>query len=58
MGDVHVAADDDRLLRVQPLEVHAEVLLPAQAVLQAGQLALAVGRVDRHQEEFVVLQRD
>ena len=58
MRDIHVAADDDGLLLVEPLDIHAEILFPAHAVHQPRQPALAVGRVDRDKVKLVVFERD
>ena len=37
---IEVAADDDRLLRIQPLEVRAEGILPRHAVVEATEVVL------------------
>ena len=58
VGHVHIAADDHGLLGVQPLQVGAEIVLPLHAVVDALELVLGVGRIDRHQPEIRVFQRD
>lgn len=54
--DIQVAAEDDRLVRVQPQEVSAERILPLHAVGQACQLVLGIGRVDGYQVKVLIFQ--
>lgn len=56
--DIEVAADDDRLLRIQSHEVRAERILPLHAVSEALEAALRVRRVDRHEVAVGELQCD
>ena len=58
MRDVEIAADNDGLLRVERQEVGAKRLFPLHAVGEALKAALRIRRVDRHEVEFIELQRD
>ena len=56
VSNVHVSADDNGFLFIQPLEVHAEILFPAHAVHQPRQAALTVGRIDRDEIKRIVFE--
>ena len=55
---IEVAADDDGLLRIQPLEVRAEGVFPGHAVVEATEVVLRIRCVDRNEEEFGILEGD
>ena len=57
-GDVHVPADDDRLVPVERADEFAERIVPAHPVFQPAQAVLGVWRVDAHKIEFRVFGRD
>ena len=56
--DVQIAAEDDRLLGVELLQVAAQVVLPLHAVVDARQLVLGVGHIEVHKVKIRVFQRD
>ena len=56
--NVHIAADDHRLFGVQLQQKLPECIIPGHAVIQTGQLALGVGRIDRHQIKLLKLTGD
>ena len=56
MRDVEVAAQNNRLLIVQPLDVLQHVLVPLLPVAQTDQAPLRVGHVRVDEEKFVKLQ--
>ena len=58
MGHIHVTAYHHGFLFVQPAQIVREGVLPGHAVLQTGQPALAIGRVDGDQKEPVKFQRN
>src|SRR5690606_36599188 len=53
MRDVEIAAEDDRLLLLEPLAIGQERRIPVfVAQLQAAQVVFRVRRIDRHDEEL------
>ena len=55
---IQIAADHDRLMRIQLLQMLAEHILPHHAVIKAQQSILRVRRVHSHQIKIVKLQRN
>ena len=58
MRYIEVAADDDGFLRIQPLEVRAEGVLPRHAVVEATEVVLRIRRVHRDEVEVGILEGD
>ena len=58
VGDVHIAADDDGFLLVEPADKLTEGIVPLHAVGQAAQAILGVGGIDGDIVEVEVLQGD
>ena len=58
MGHVHVAADDDGFLLVEPTQISLEVGFPLHAVVQAPQSVLRIGRIDGDEIERGHFERD
>ena len=58
MRDIHIAAHDDRLLRIQLYQILAEGILPRHAVIQALEFILRVGRIHGNEVEFAVIGGD
>ena len=58
VGDVQIAAEDHRLLGVQPQEIIAESVFPLHPVVQALEPVLAVGGVAVDQVKAGVLEGD
>ena len=58
MGDVHIPAHDNRLIRVQLLQIGAEVVFPVHAVIQPFKLVLRVGCVNCDQIKIAVIRGD
>ena len=57
MGHVQVAAENDRFLAIESLQIAAEIILPCHPIVQSLQTILRIGRVAAHQEEIVHLKR-
>ena len=57
-GNVHVPADDDRLVPVERADELAERIVPAHPVFQPAQAVLGVRRVDAYEVEFRVFGCD
>ena len=58
MRDIHIAAHDDRLLRIQLYQILAEGILPRHAVIQTLEFILRVGRIHGNEVEFAVVGGD
>ena len=58
MRHIQVATEDNRLLRLQLLDVSQESILPRHAIIQSLQSILRVGYIDRNEIKMLHLQRD
>ena len=58
MGDVHIAAGNDRLCFIKRTEIPAEAILPVHAVIKALQLAAGVGSIDVHKVKIGIFKGD
>ena len=55
---IEIPADDDGLLRIQPLEVRAEGVFPRHAVVEATEVILRIRRVHCDEVEVGILEGD
>ena len=55
---IQIPADNNRLLRIQLLQISAEHILPHHAVIKTRQPILGIRRIHRHQIKALKLQRN
>ncbi|MOA46846.1 hypothetical protein D3C78_1694120 [compost metagenome] len=58
MGDIQIAANDNRLLKLQLVQIVQKTIFPLQAKRQSGQVPPGVGRINVYQIIMVVFQRN